>query len=92
MQKPLKYRSKKKERVYAEVRRPLVAQLLNERPNCQRCQTNPSQDIHEVKTRARGGSITDIENLRAVCRPCHNWITTNPKKALETGWLKNSWD
>ena len=80
------------EKIYRTRRRNLVAKLLAERPICQRCTNERSQDIHELKSRARGGSITDIENLVALCRNCHRWVTENPKKALEQGWLKSSWE
>lgn len=80
------------EKIYRTRRRNLVAKLLLDRPLCQRCLRDRSQDIHEVKSRARGGSITDIDNLVALCRPCHIWVTNNPKEAKEQGWLKNSWD
>jgi 5-methylcytosine-specific restriction endonuclease McrA len=91
-QKPIKPRSAKMEKIYRTRRRNLVAKLLAERPICQRCTNERSQDIHELKSRARGGSITDIENLVALCRNCHIWVTENPKKALEQGWLKSSWE
>jgi 5-methylcytosine-specific restriction endonuclease McrA len=91
-QKPIKPRSAKMEKIYRTRRRNLVAKLLAERPICQRCTNERSQDIHELKSRARGGSITDIENLVALCRNCHSWVTENPKKALEQGWLKSSWE
>ena len=90
--KPIKPRSKKMETLYATKRRNLVKRLLAERPTCQRCLSDRSQDIHELKSRARGGSITDVDNLVALCRTCHNWVTQNPKEAKEQGWLKNSWE
>lgn len=90
--KPIKPRSKKMEMLYATKRRNLVKRLLAERPICQRCLSDRSQDIHELKSRARGGSITDVDNLVALCRTCHNWVTQNPKEAKEQGWLKNSWE
>ena len=90
--KPIKPRSKKMEMLYATKRRNLVKRLLAERPICQRCLSDRSQDIHELKSRARGGSITDVDNLVALCRTCHNWVTRNPKEAKQQGWLKNSWE
>lgn len=90
--KPIRPRSKKMEMLYATKRRNLVKRLLAERPICQRCLSDRSQDIHELKSRARGGSITEIDNLVALCRSCHNWVTQNPKEAKEQGWLKNSWE
>lgn len=80
------------EKLYATKRRNLVRKLLAERPVCQRCLADRSQDIHELKSRARGGSITDLDNLVALCRSCHSWVTQNPAQAKEQGWLKSSWD
>jgi 5-methylcytosine-specific restriction endonuclease McrA len=80
------------EKLYSTKRRNLVRKLLAERPVCQRCLADRSQDIHELKSRARGGSITDIDNLVALCRNCHTWVTQNPAQAKEQGWLKSSWD
>jgi hypothetical protein len=48
-------------------------------------------DVHEIKTRARGGSITDIDNCLALCRGCHRFITDNPAFALEHGFVVHSW-
>lgn len=55
--------------------------------------SNLANDPHEPLTRARGGSITDPENVRAVCRPCHRVITdTEPFWAYELGFLRHSWE
>ena len=88
----MRKRSLKRAKLYENERIPLVIKLLAERPNCQRCNTKRSNDVHELKSRARGGSILDIDNLVCVCRDCHNWITTHPKLAHEQGWLKQSWE
>lgn len=80
------------ESLYATQRRKIVADLLGDHPLCARCNREYASDVHELKSRARGGSITDLENLVVLCRACHTWITQNPKLALEQGWLKNSWD
>jgi 5-methylcytosine-specific restriction endonuclease McrA len=88
----LRKRSKKRAKVYRDERVPIVVKLLIERPTCQRCKVSGSQDIHELKSRARGGSITDLNNLVALCRACHTWITANPAKATQEGWLRHSWD
>ena len=50
--------------------------------------TGLSSDIHEPLTRARGGSITDPENMVAICRPCHNWVHGHPLESEEIGLLK----
>lgn len=84
-------RSKKRATLYRTERAPLVAQLLADNPLCQRCHRTPAVDVHEIKSRARGGSITDLDNLALLCRPCHNWITTHPAAAEEEGWSLPSW-
>jgi len=48
-------------------------------------------DVHEIKTRARGGSIVDVENCLALCRMCHRYITDNPAWALEHGYVVHAW-
>lgn len=88
---PIKPRSRKRTLMYVE-RRKLVAELLQKYPQCQRCATKKSTEVHEVLSRARGGSILDPANCVALCHYCHSWITTNPKEATEQGWLKNSWE
>ena len=87
----MRFRSKKMEATYRK-RRSLVAQMLEEKPVCERCSAARSTDIHEVLSRARGGSILDPTNLVALCRPCHSWITVNPAAAHEEGWSKHSWE
>jgi len=87
----MRFRSKKREAIYRK-RRPLVEQLLAERSICERCGTNPSTEIHEVVTRARGGSILDPANCRALCRRCHAWVTEHPKQAHEEGLMRHSWE
>ena len=49
-------------------------------------------DGHEVKTRARGGSITDRANIIMGCRTCHSWVTEHPREAHDLGLVKNSWE
>ena len=66
--------------------------LFARSPRCQRCHVRPSEHAHEVKTRARGGSITDLENMRALCHICHREIHDSPEQAHLDGWLVNSWE
>lgn len=89
---PLRRRSKKTAATYRTQRIPLVKQLLADSPPCQRCHLFVATDVHEIKSRARGGSILDRDNLALLCRPCHSWVTTHPADATAEGWLKNSWD
>lgn len=86
--RPLRFRSKKQAAVYIHRRR-LVASLLEERPACERCQQARSTEVHELLSRARGGSILDVENCVALCHDCHCWITTHPAEATAEGWLRS---
>lgn len=48
------------------------------------CQSR-ADDLHEIVSRARGGSVTDPENVVPLCRPHHIWVTEHPKEAAELG-------
>ena len=87
----MRFRSKKREALYRE-RRPLVALLLEEHPICQRCGTNPSVDVHEIVSRARGGSILDRSIQACLCRSCHIWLTDHPAAAEREGFSAHSWE
>jgi 5-methylcytosine-specific restriction endonuclease McrA len=87
----MRARSKKMAAKYTE-RRKLVATMLEEFPMCQRCNAQRSTEVHELLSRARGGSILDPSNCVALCHQCHHWITTNPAEATADGWLKHSWE
>jgi len=88
---PLRARSKKQEALY-RVRRPLVAELLAERPVCQRCQAARSTDVHEPRMRSRGADINDPRECVALCRDCHNHVHAHPAEATREGWLVPSWE
>ncbi|MEU7831306.1 hypothetical protein [Nonomuraea sp. NPDC049129] len=88
---PLRARSKKQEAKY-RVRRVLVAELLEERPICERCQSARATDVHEPGMRSRGADICDPEQCVCLCRLCHCWIHDNPAAATAEGWLIASWD
>lgn len=54
---------------------------------------NRADDGHEPLSRARGGSITDPDNLAPLCRDHHREITDfEPEWAYELGLLRHSWD
>jgi len=82
----LRQRSAKTQAVY-EIRRPLVARLLEERPLCERCQMARSEDVHELCPRGRGGSVTLESNCVALCRACHAHIHAHPAESERDGWL-----
>lgn len=71
-------------------RRSFVKRILDERLLCEAriagCSMMPS-DVHEICSRGRGGSIIDDENVLALCRPCHQFVTVNPAWAAENGFL-----
>jgi hypothetical protein len=71
-------------------RRRLVAEMLESRPWCEVGLTicdGRAVDVHELLSRARGGSILDETNCVAVCRSCHDWATAHPAEATAAGWL-----
>lgn len=57
-------------------------------PGCGRA----AEDAHEVLTRARGGSITDPDNLRPLCRAHHDRVGSDQPWAEGLGLLRHSWD
>lgn len=87
----LRRRSKKTAKLYREERVDLVKKLIEEHPICQRCEKDWSVTVHEILTRARGGSITDEENCRALCDDCHREIHSHPARSLAEGWLISRW-
>lgn len=87
----MRFRSRKMEATYRK-RRELVKRMLMDFPACERCDAARSTDVHEVVSRARGGSILDPNNLVALCRACHTFITENPEIAHDQGWSKHSWE
>jgi hypothetical protein len=53
-------------------------------------------DVHEILTRGRGGAFVPSDGLTrdgvlALCRPCHDWVTTHPEKAAHLGAVAHSW-
>ena len=44
-------------------------------------------DVHEILTRGRGGSIISEDNVLALCRTCHHFITNEPAWAKENGFV-----
>lgn len=54
--------------------------------------TGRGHDWDEILSRARGGSIVDPANCRAVCRWCHDQLTTNPAEAERRGLTLHAWE
>ncbi|HEX3965799.1 MAG TPA: hypothetical protein VHZ03_55685 [Trebonia sp.] len=53
---------------------------------------HPADDLHEPLTRARGGSITDEDNVQPVCRRHNDELTLEPEWGYRLGLLRRSWD
>jgi hypothetical protein len=54
--------------------------------------TRHATDVHELKSRARGGDwLYDETNMIALCRSCHSFITQNPAWAEANGFAIPSW-
>lgn len=87
----MKFRSNKQSKRYKR-RRDLVVQILDEFPVCERCSAARSTDVHELVRRSQWREgINHRLNLRALCRPCHIWVTEHPQEAYEQGWSAWSW-
>jgi 5-methylcytosine-specific restriction endonuclease McrA len=87
----LRPRSAKTTALY-RIRRPLVARLIAERPICERCKAARSQDVHELKSRARGGSIVSVPNLVCLCRKCHDTVTGGGDVRFQLhSWEDDQW-
>lgn len=95
---PLRRQSKKRAGIAVE-RRTFVANLLTRRPWCEACPIrfpfDPNHrrravDCHELTRRSQGSPIVPSQGLTsdevlAVCRECHDYITTHPAEAVELG-------
>jgi len=71
----MRAKSQKRARADAQ-RKKLLAPLREAQPWCSRCgATGVGLDAHELLSRARGGSITDLANIVLLCRSCHDDVT-----------------
>jgi hypothetical protein len=50
-----------------------------------------STEVHELLSRARGGSIVDDSIACALCHTCHAWVTTEPRLATMAGLQRSRW-
>lgn len=58
------------------LRKKVLAEMVANEPWCARCGVWADVlDGHELLSRARGGSITDPDNIVLLCRPCHDDVT-----------------
>lgn len=52
--------------------------------------TRPADALHEILSRARGGSITDPENTVPACNICNEALTHEPDWGYRLGLIKHS--
>lgn len=82
-----------KTRANTALRRQIVAEVKAAHPICERCQERPTVDVHECQSRARvPGSHLRRHRLAGLCRPCHDFVTTETLAAEAEGWLEPSND
>ncbi len=55
-----------------------------------RC-TWKATEVHELLSRARGGSIVEDANVASLCHWCHGWVTENPRLATMAGLQRSRW-
>ena len=83
------------QKIYAEERIPLVMAAIAEQPWCQLqfpgCWGRATA-LDEIKSRARGGSITDRANCVPTCGPCNTYKEDHPLEALARGLARHAWD
>ena len=95
---PLRRVSKKRQAENVR-RRAILHATFGTHPRCQLCEPLAehgivtgcdgwADDAHEILTRGRGGSITDVENIVPIGRDCHRWVHGNPSEATEFGFLR----
>lgn len=50
-----------------------------------------STEVHEILSRARGGSIVEDDNVLALCHAHHQWVTEHPRLSAIAGLSKSRW-
>ena len=91
----LRPRSAKTTKVYRDERIPLVIEILAARPWCELrfpgC-WGRATTVDEIKSRARGGSITDPKNCAAACAYCNGYKEDHPAEAEARRLALHSWE
>ena len=73
-------------------RRAMVNRLYPERPRCACGCGRLADDLHEILSRARGGSIVDPGNCVPLARYCHDKATNEDPRFYALGLVIHSWD
>lgn len=70
----------------------VIAALWPERPRCACGCGRLADDVHEILSRARGGSITDGANMAPLARVCHDRATNEDPRFYGLGLVVHSWE
>lgn len=73
-------------------RRAMVTRLYPERPRCACGCGRLADDLHEILSRARGGSIVDPANCVPLARVCHDKATNEDPRFYRLGLVMHSWE
>jgi len=85
-------RVSKKRAAENRLRKKILVHVRETQTWCSKCGAATRElDAHELLSRARGGSIVDLDNIVLLCRPCHDYVTNHPRKAAEEGWALSQW-
>jgi hypothetical protein len=79
----------------------VILETFGRYPRCAGCQPlralgivtgcdGHATDAHEILSRARGGSITDPDNILPLGRLCHSFVTQNPAIAERAGLSRSA--
>lgn len=85
---PVSKKRAKENRLRAKV----IAATWPERPRCDCGCGRWADDVHEILSRARGGSITDRRNMAALARVCHDKVTNEDPLFYSLGLVVHSWE
>jgi len=82
----------KKRAAENRVRAAVVAEMYPERPRCACGCGRLADDVQEILSRARGGSITDGANFAPLARFCHREATDEAPWAYAKKLVVHSWE
>lgn len=82
----------KKRAAENRLRRAMVTRLYPERPRCACGCGRLADDLHEILSRARGGSICDPANCVPLARYCHDKATSEDPRFYAAGLVVHSWE